>query len=135
MKFKEITVSEQPEEFCLNYPTGWIKAVGHLIKIDDLSFSAVPMDGVIKISEVRSGAKLFEVPIFEEVSNFDQTMNFLRIYAGPKIIKAIESVGIEYMRKNIEVIRKEGIKAHGDMPAVKTYDVEWLKADISEVLN
>jgi hypothetical protein len=65
LKQVEVRVSPDTEEFYLACSTGGSKVLGHLIEVDGLQFSAVPVNDFIRISEVESGAKLFDISVPE----------------------------------------------------------------------
>lgn len=76
MKQVEVYVSPDAEEFYLSFKMGWKKLVGHLIEVDDFQFSAVPISDFIRVSEFKSGTKLFDIPVPESIESYEETMLF-----------------------------------------------------------
>jgi hypothetical protein len=135
LKEVEVSVSPDAEEFYLACSTGWAKVVGHLIEVDRLKFSAIPIKNYIRVSEVESGAKLFDIPVLEQIESYEETMIFLEIIVAVKIVDLIERVGIGKIQNEIAHFKEIAIKNYGQKPIGLKVNAEWLKADISDVLN
>lgn len=128
MKSFQIEVSEQAEEFYLSTMKGWVKVAGHCISINDLKFSAVPFSGrssdSIRVSEIESGAKLFDVSVSNKVQSYEETMAFLEINVAISIVKVIEKIGIEKMRKQVKRMAEISLKKHGEKPFTTVVDID-----------
>ncbi|MBN6206252.1 hypothetical protein JYK21_07295 [Ralstonia pickettii] len=61
----EIKVNEQAQQFYLAMPKRkeWVPIVGHEIKVGKYRFSASPVNDVINVSEVTTGAKVMNIPL------------------------------------------------------------------------
>lgn len=61
----EVTVNEQAQRFYLAALklNKWEPVVGHEIKVGNYRFCAVPVGNYINVSEVTTGAKLFNIPV------------------------------------------------------------------------
>lgn len=68
----KITVNEQVQRFYLATNKRWVPAVGHEIKVGKYSFSAIPVNGKINVSEVTTGMKFFDIPLTPEVMEFTE---------------------------------------------------------------
>lgn len=101
MKHVEVMVSPDAEEFYLSCSKGWASVKGHLIKVDELEFSAVPVNDYILVSEVESGAKLINIPVPDTVESYEETMFFLEINVASRIVMIIEKIGIDEMQKQV----------------------------------
>lgn len=135
MKEFKVAVSPEAEEFYLAFSKGWTKLTGHLIEVDQFKFSAVPVNDIILVSEVGSGAKVFHIPVPESVQSYEETMAFLEINVVVKIIMLIEKFGIRKMEYEINLMKKKSYLNYGRKPIGQKVNVDWLKSDISDVLN
>lgn len=124
MKEIEIEVSGQAEEFYLSTTKGWVKAAGHSITVGDFKFSAVPISGFILVSEVESGAKLFRVPVSEAIESYEETMLFLELNVAVQIVAAIEKIGQEKMKNEINRLKTYSLNKFGQKPFTTTIDIE-----------
>ncbi|USK85705.1 hypothetical protein [Peribacillus asahii] len=135
MKQVEVMVSPDAEEFYLACSTGWVKVIGHLIEVDGLQFSAVPIKDFIRVSEVESGAKLFDIFAPETIESYEETLMFLEINVAANIVMLIEKAGIKKVQNQINLMKEAAFSKHGQKPTGQKVDTEWMKADISDVLN
>lgn len=134
MKKIFVTVSPEAEEFYLPC-NGWVKMTGHRITVDDLSFSAIPMSNIFRISEFESGARVFDVDVPEFIESYEETMSFLELCVAVKIVQLIEDVGKEKIKMESRRVKEIMTNKLGPSPKGQKVNTEWLKADISETLN
>lgn len=124
MKEIEITVSPQAEEFCLAFlEKGWIKMVGHSITVGDLSFSAVPINDLIIVSEIETGAKVFTMPVPDAIESYEETVLFLETVIAGRIVMLIEKAGSEKVNTEIQRLKEIMVSKHGDKPATKIVEI------------
>lgn len=138
MKKYEVQVGAEAEEFCLAFSDKWGKVGGHAITIDMYQFSAVPVKNIFRISEVTSGAKFFDMPVPEVIQSYEATLLYLETVVAAKLIQIINKVNEKnpnQLNNEIERLRKKSIELLGEKPQTEKLDTEWLKADISDVLN
>lgn len=131
----EVSVSPDAEEFYLACSTGWTKVLGHLIEVNGLQFSAVPVSNFIRVSEVESGTKLMDITVPETVESYEETMLFLELNVAVNIVMMIEKLGIGEFEKAITLAKEDAFKRCGYKPLSQKVNTEWLRADISELLN
>lgn len=134
----EVQVSEDAEEFCLAFPDEWVKVGGHSITIGKHQFSAVPFENHFRISEVTSGAKVVDIPVPEEIQSFEETMLYLETVVVIELINLIIKVNQNNPNRfdqEVELYRKRSIESLGEKPQTEKINMEFMTADISEVLN
>lgn len=131
----EVEVSPDAEEFYLAFSKGWTKFSGHSIETNGLKFSAVPIKDKIRVSEVESGAKFFDIPVPEEVDSFEETMFFLEIMVAPQIVMLIETIGLNKVKQEIGRMRQTAISKYGEKPTGQKINTEWIRDDLSDVLH
>ncbi|WP_234028461.1 hypothetical protein [Lentibacillus sp. Marseille-P4043] len=71
----KIAVNEQPQQFYLALKK-WTPAVGHEIKVGQYRFSAIPVKNIIRVSEVTTGAKLYDIPVNFAIETLTATKGF-----------------------------------------------------------
>jgi hypothetical protein len=135
MREFKVTVSPEAEEFYLAFGKGWAKQMGHLIEVEQLKFSAVPVNDIILVSEVESGAIFFHIPVPEAIQSYDETMLFLELNVAVKIVMIIERVGIDKVESDINLFKESVYKKLGKKPTAQKVNIEWFKSDISDVLH
>lgn len=135
LKTQEVTVSPKPEVFYLAFNTGWKKKIGHMVKVGDLKFSAVPMNDHIIVSDFESGVKLFHMPIPESVESVEEAMHFLGINVSVRIIVLIEQYGIEKIKDDIKLMNEMTTAKIGEKPTNVSDDLDWLVEAISDLVH
>ncbi|MBO0962365.1 hypothetical protein J1P26_21920 [Neobacillus sp. MM2021_6] len=130
-----VSVSPDAYEFNLALKDKWAKVAGHLLKINEFKFSAVPIKNTIRISEVRSGAKLIDVRVPDNIQSYEDTMMFLELNVVPRLVMIIKKIGSEKFNNQVNEFREIAIKNLGKKPATKKLDTNWLKEDKSGVLH
>lgn len=117
--------------FHLAYNDGWVGLRGTKINIQGLDFSFCPLwenDKLrIRISEVDSGALLFEIPIPRIISYIVNIREDLTEYYEAEIVPLIELLikenGIEKIREETEKTKEYMTKRFGDMPDISDLEV------------
>lgn len=135
MKNIEVAVSPDAEEFYLAFEKGWTKLIGHSIVVGDFRFSAVPVQNFIRVSEVDSGAKLFDLPVPDGVESHGETMFFLELFVASRIVMLIEKAGIEKTKEQINLMKQVAFNKHGKKPIGQKVNTEWIKEGISDQLH
>lgn len=124
----KVKINEQPQRFYLAKDK-WFPAVGHGIQIGDFQLCAVPMDGIINISEVTSGGKLmrYKLNIIEWLETSDQEgfLTYLQ-RVGEDLVKRLSKH--KDLNQQIEKLRAIAFEKLGPMPAIEDVDIEELLA-------
>lgn len=131
----DITVNEKAQKFYLALEK-WAPVMGHEIKIGKYRFCAIPISNRINISEVTTGARLFNIPvdliIHHRTETKEDTIKFL-YEVGESIKKIIDKQtdfdGIIYEMKQTTFERL------GKMPPPEDVDIDWITEEVSDVLN
>ncbi|EDN8094803.1 hypothetical protein ACHWNZ_002879 [Listeria monocytogenes] len=118
--------------FQLAYNDGWVGLRGTKINVQGIDFSFCPLwknDKLrIKISEVDTGALLFEIPIPRIISYIVNIREDLIEYYEAEIVPIIELLidgnGIEKIREETEKVKKQMIRKFGDMPYISDLEGE-----------
>ncbi|WP_060210337.1 hypothetical protein [Sporosarcina koreensis] len=122
----KVKVNEQPQRFYLAMDN-WFAAVGHGIQIGDIQLCAIPMDGIINISEVTSGARMmrYQLNFIEWLITEDKEgfLNYLQ-RVGEDLVKRLSKH--KDLDQQIEKLRDVAIERLGPMPAIEDVDVEEL---------
>lgn len=88
----DITVNEQAQQFYLALEK-WAPVIGHEIKVGEYRFCAIPIANRINVSEVTTGARMFDVPVDLTIhlitETKEDTIKFLYT-VGESIKKVIE---------------------------------------------
>ncbi|MHC5435218.1 hypothetical protein ACYREY_09385 [Listeria welshimeri] len=117
--------------FHLAYKDGWVGLRGTKINIQGIDFSFCPLwyknNFILKISEVDSGALLFEFTIPYVMSCVVTIREDLIEYYVTKIVPIIELLikenGIEKIREETEKTKEYMTKRFGDMPDISDLEV------------
>ena len=135
MKAFQVNVSQDAEEFYLAFNTGWKKLAGHLIEVEDLKFSVIPVGDFMRLSEFESGAKIVNIPVSEHIQTYEETMLFMGTVVAATVVQLIHEHGIDKIKEQTDLIKKEYCQKHGERPSGKKINTDWLKADISAQLH
>lgn len=134
-KDMEITVNEQTQRFYLAFDE-WKEVVGHEIKVGKYQFCAIPMNGIVNVSEVTSGLKIIEIPMnLENMILTESKEGSIRFFnkVGESLKRIIENdnnFDIQLTKR-----KKTAFKRLGKMPKIENIDVDWIFEDTSDVLN
>jgi hypothetical protein len=135
VKQMNISVNEQTQRFYLA-SNKWNPAIGHEIKVGKYRFCAIPLSGHINVSEVTSGAKVFEIPmnveIMLETESKEGSIKFFN-KIGESLKRII--VGTNNFDDQLVMIKKIALERLGEMPKIEEIDTDWLLEDVSDVLN
>lgn len=130
-----ITVNEQVQQFYLALEK-WTPVMGHEIKIGEYRFCAIPIGNRINISEITTGARVFNIPVDLTISLItetkEDTIKFL-YYVGESIKRIIDKLD-DFAGMLLEM-KKTVFKRLGEMPPIKDCDTDWIFEKQSEVLN
>ena len=122
----KVKVNEQPQRFYLAM-NKWEPAVGHGIQIGDMQLCAIPMGGIINISEVTTGARMmrYKLGIIEwlETADPEGFLNYLQ-RVGEDLVKRLSKH--DDLDQQIEKLRAVAFEKLGPMPAIEDVDVEEL---------
>ncbi|CAM4111944.1 hypothetical protein [Mesobacillus thioparans] len=120
----DITVNEQAQQFYLALEK-WAPVVGHEIKVGEYRFCAIPIANRINISEVTTGARLFNVPVDLTIhlitETKEDTIKFL--YAVGESIKRVIDKQVNF-DEMLSKMKKTSIARLGDMPPIEDVDIE-----------
>lgn len=126
----KVKVNEQPQRFYLAMESNWLPAVGHRIQIGDVQVCAIPMDDIINITEVTSGARMmrYKLGINEwlEVADPEGFLNYLQ-RVGEDLVKRLSKHS--NLAQQIEKLRAIAFERLGQMPAIEDVDIEKLLED------
>lgn len=132
----KVTVNEQAKKFYLAAEE-WVPFVGHEIKIDDYSFSAIPFDKIIRVSDVVSGAKFIDIPINLDVdvatSTKESTMQFLHDIGEKVLVKIINET--PNFDERMKSVKERAYKELGVRPPIEDIDEEMILADTDSNLH
>ncbi len=130
-----ITVNEQAQQFYLALEK-WTPVMGHEIKIGEFRFCAIPIGNRIKISEVTTGARLFNIPVDLTIhlitETKEDTIKFL--YEVGQSIKRIIDKQADFAGMLSEM-KRTAFERLGEMPPIEDVDTNWIFEEQSEVLN
>lgn len=112
----EINVHPVPEIFYLATDKGWKRQVGHLITVGKYEFSVVPSDYFLIVSEVKTGAKVFEYAIPDIIETHRDTMMFIETFIGEILRKHLQQIEPEQLDALIERKYKKAIEMCGEKP-------------------
>lgn len=118
--------------FQLAYKDGWVGLKGTQINIQGIDFSFCPLwvnDKLrIKISEVGSGALLFEFPITHLIRCIltirEDLIEYYKDEIAPLVRLLIKKNGIEKIQEEAEKVKKRMIKNFGYMPVIDDEEEE-----------
>jgi hypothetical protein len=131
----DIKVNEQAQQFHLALKK-WTPVMGHEIKIGKYRFCAIPIGNQINISEVTTGAKVFNIPVDLTIHLITETkegtIEFL--YKVGDSIKRIVDKQPDFDGVLSEM-KKTAFERLGEMPPIQDVDTDWIFEDQSEVLN
>ncbi|MCM3413549.1 hypothetical protein [Metabacillus litoralis] len=131
----EITVNEQTQKFYLALDR-WVDVVGHEITIGKYRFCAIPIKDHINVSEVTTGAKVYNIPVDLTIALLTQTkedtIQFL-YKVGESVKRIIEKQ--DDFDAVLADMKKIAFERLGDMPPIENVDTDWVIEDESEVLN
>lgn len=131
----DITVNEQAQQFYLALEK-WSPVMGHEIKIGEYRFCAIPIGNRINISEVTTGARLFNIPVDLIIhlitETKEDTIKFL--YEVGESIKRVLDKQADFDGMLSEM-KKTAFERLGEMPPVEDVDTDWIFENQSEVLN
>lgn len=119
----KIKVNDQLQRFHLAYRFGWVEAVGHEIKVGKYSFSAVPTEGKIIVSELTTGLKFRDftvTPLMLMSFDKDDTINHL-MTIGETIKETINKT--DGFDKHIEDGKRFTEKSLGEKPKTENADI------------
>lgn len=119
----DIEVTENLYDFYLSFPRGWRKLTGRMVIIDEFRFSAVPYNGVLKVSEVESGALIFELALPDEDMDDADTMRFLTVNVGARLAILLEEAGPMPFRGTVERLTAQFLEELGPKPANEPVDL------------
>lgn len=132
----KVEVNSQSKKFWLAYPEGWEPAHGHEITVGEYSFSAIPIESGILVSEVTTGMRvnLFPHNMLTAImgATKEGTLDYYEAFIAPALLKAIEK------HPNIEKLLAEGRNqvdklGIGNMPAIEDFDDSLLSLPISDI--
>lgn len=129
MEHYNIQVGSEAEEFCLATSNGWVKVAGHSIIVDQYQFSAAPIKNFIRVSEIESGAKVFDVPVPDSVESYEETITFLEMIVSLKLIQLIRTVNDQdpgRLDREIEQMRKKAFETCGEKPPIEKVNIDSL---------
>ncbi|MBT2215853.1 hypothetical protein KK120_08825 [Virgibacillus dakarensis] len=119
-----ITVNEQPQRFYLAAKK-WVGVVGHEIKVGKYRFCAIPINGSINVSEITSGAKVYNIPmdltIMLLTETKEETIKFFYT-VGESIKRIIEKQ--EDFDAMIANMKKTAFDKLGEMPPIEDVEVK-----------
>lgn len=128
----EIKLHEQEKIFPLAAESGWFQMAGIQATIQDMDFSfCVEHETAdklsVRVSELESGATLFNVPISKlDLFNANTKEKAFVIFA--EVAEIVESVllssGVEKIKNAIKQKRKEVISMIGERPDVEIWNME-----------
>ncbi|MFS0882887.1 hypothetical protein [Metabacillus niabensis] len=131
----KIEVNDKTKKFYLATDK-WKPVVGHEIKVGKYKFCAIPINDFVNVSEVTSGAKVFNIPMTSEIiigtQSKDDSMRFLK-KIGESLSRIISS--IDNFDTHIEKMKKIAFERLGEMPPIENVDMDWVFEDVSDVLN
>ncbi|MFE4523435.1 hypothetical protein ACFRCQ_15200 [Cytobacillus firmus] len=131
----DITVNQQAQQFYLALEK-WAPVMGHEIKIGEYRFCAIPIGNRINISEVTTGARLFNIPVDLTIhlitETKEDTIKFL--YEVGESIKRVLDKQADFDGMLSEM-KKTAFERLGEMPPIEDVETEWIFEDQSEVLN
>ena len=120
----EITVSEQAKRFYLAHDK-WVPLVGHEITIGKYRFCAIPLENRINVSEVTTGAKLFNVPVDLIIhlitETKEDTIKFL--YKIGELIKKIIDKQDDF-DGILNEMKKHAFDRLGEMPPIEEIEID-----------
>lgn len=130
-----IKVNEQAQQFYLALKQ-WEPVIGHEIKVGDYRFCAIPIGNRINISEVTTGARLFDIPVDFTILIItvtkEDTIRFL--YTVGESIKRIldKRPDFDHMLTEMKTTAFERL---GVMPPIEDVDIDWIFEDQSKFLS
>lgn len=131
----EISVNGQTQKFYLALDK-WVDVVGHEITIGKYRFCAIPIKDHINVSEVTTGAKVYNIPVDLTIALLtetkEDTIQFL-YKVGESVKRIIEKQ--DDFDAVLADMKKIAFERLGDMPPIENVDTEWVIEDESEVLN
>jgi len=131
----EITVNEQAQRFYLALDK-WVDVVGHEIKVGKYRFCANPIGNHINVTEVTTGAKMFNIPVDLTIhlitETKEETIKFL-YSVGESIKRIIDK--LEDFDGMLMEMKKKAFDRLGKMPPIENVNTDWIEADIADVVN
>ena len=119
-----ITVNEQPQCFYLAFDK-WQEAFGHEIRMGKYSFCAIPMENVINVTEVTSGARLYEIPVDFDTRLLTQTKEEAIQYfytIGETVKRIIESKN--NLDEELAMLKQIAFDGLGKMPEIVDVNIK-----------
>ncbi|MEK4790432.1 hypothetical protein [Bacillus sp. FSL K6-2971] len=104
----KITVDPKLKRFSLNFKRHWKQAVGHEIFVGEYSFCVTPIDDVLKVSEVTTGALVMDLLI----PKMDITKN--------ESMKILEQIGEQLHEK---LMKSKNLSMAFEKMQQKSYDL------------
>lgn len=131
----KVTVNEQTQRFYLALDK-WVDLVGHEIKVGKYRFCAIPLKDKINVSEVTTGAKVYNIPVDFTISVLTETKEGTIQFCyqiGESLKRIIEKQND--FDSMLADMRKRAFERLGDMPQIVDVDTDWVFKDTSDVLN
>ena len=129
----DIKVNEQTQRFYLAFEE-WKPVTGHEIRVGKYRFCAIPLSQKINISEVTSGSKIFDVPLYEQVLPLVDTHENAMIFfyqLGNRIQRIIEKN--PDFDKKLSVMKSYMVEKLGEMPPIENVETDWIFEEESNV--
>jgi hypothetical protein len=125
----KITVNEQTQRFYLAAKE-WVPMVGHEIKVGDYKFFAIPGSKAIRISEVESGCKVFDIPmtisVMFKTGTKEDALNYLH-EVGESLERIIKDV--PNFDKKIKHMKSVAFNQLGERPPIEDVNTDLLFKD------
>ncbi|MFB1100877.1 hypothetical protein [Terribacillus sp. JSM ZJ617] len=122
----KISVNEKTQRFYLA-ANEWVPMVGHEIKVGKYKFFAIPGSTAIRISEVESGCKLFDIPmsmsVMAQTSTKEDALNYLLEVGASleRIIKKRPKFDVE-----LKKVKQIAFDKLGERPPIEDVDTNWI---------
>ncbi|MGY0692964.1 hypothetical protein ACW2QC_09275 [Virgibacillus sp. FSP13] len=118
-----IIVNEQPQQFYLAAKK-WVMVVGHEIKVGKYRFCAIPLGKQVNVTEVTSGAKVYNIPVNFTIDLMTETKEgaidfFYQV--GKSIERIIEKQ--DDFDAMIADMKQTAFNLLGEMPEIKDAEV------------
>lgn len=116
----KITVDPQAMTFHLNFKSHWQQAVGHEITVGEYRFCVTPIDNVLKVSEITTGALVMDLPRPEKPLSKTESL---------KAFEAIGKLLLEEMKRSkhlstaFENLKQESFRLLGETPAPEVFEL------------
>jgi len=129
----KVSVNEQTQRFYLA-ANEWVPMVGHEIKVGKYKFFAIPGSTAIRISEVESGCKVFDIPmnfaVMAQTSTKEDALKYL-LQVGASLERIIKKRS--NFDSELKHMKQLAFEKLGERPPIEDVDTDWMFKDESKL--